>query len=58
MRSRLLAELWLKKRISGPFLGTPAARNDPSRMHAWLYASRTSVVSLSASETSVPSIAW
>ena len=31
-------------------LGTPAARNVPSRMHAWLYASRTSVVSLSASD--------
>ena len=34
MRSRLLAELWLKKRTSGPFLGMPAAVFDGRKVLA------------------------
>ena len=47
-----------KKRISGARPGMPAERNVPSRMQAWLKASRMIVVSLSQRDTSVPSIAW
>ena len=57
-RSSALALLWLKKRISGARIGVPAAKNVPSRMQAWLKLSRMIVVSLSASDWMVPTIAW